>query len=134
MATSPVPGNMAKLSMSNILRLSRDLGLQILGPRGTLHGYTAAQNAALAGLPSGELGAIVTEMALFAPGPTDLRRHRRDPAQHHRRAGPGPAQGTQPRQGDPLPGPPPQLIGPVDRDQQLPGVRVTIDFVVLCTL
>ncbi len=63
-------GNLAKLAMSNILRLTRDLGPQILGPRGMLHGYTAAQNAALADLPSAELGAVVTEMTLFAPAPT----------------------------------------------------------------
>ena len=66
----PGAGNLAKLAMSNILRLSRDLGPQILGPRGMLHGYTAAQNDALADLPSGELGAVVTEMTLFAPAPT----------------------------------------------------------------
>jgi alkylation response protein AidB-like acyl-CoA dehydrogenase len=66
----PGAGNLAKLAMSNILRLSRDLGPQILGPRGMLHGYTAAQRDAIANLPSGELGAVVTEMTLFAPGPT----------------------------------------------------------------
>ena len=55
--------------MSAILRLSRDLGLRLLGPRGTLHDYRG-DNAALAGLPSGALGAMVTELALFSPGPS----------------------------------------------------------------
>src|SRR3954449_4045557 len=32
-------GNLAKLSMSRILRLSRELGLQVLGGYGTLHAY-----------------------------------------------------------------------------------------------
>ncbi|GIU83402.1 MAG: acyl-CoA dehydrogenase [Acidimicrobiales bacterium] len=47
--------NIAKLLMSQITRLSRDLGLRILGPAGTLHGKDAP------------LGGIVTEMALFSP-------------------------------------------------------------------
>ncbi|HLI53933.1 MAG TPA: acyl-CoA dehydrogenase family protein [Acidimicrobiales bacterium] len=65
----PGVGNIAKLSMSIILRLSRDLGLRILGPRGTLHGYDTASAAALGGLPGGGFAAAVTEMALFAQGP-----------------------------------------------------------------
>ena len=65
----PGAGNLAKLSMSAILRLSRDLGLQLLGPRGTLHDY-GGDGAGLAGLRSGTLGAMVTELALFAQGPS----------------------------------------------------------------
>jgi alkylation response protein AidB-like acyl-CoA dehydrogenase len=68
-ADVPGAGNLAKLSMSIILRQSRDLGLQMLGARGTLHGYTADDTQALAGLASGTLGAMVTDMALFAQGP-----------------------------------------------------------------
>jgi alkylation response protein AidB-like acyl-CoA dehydrogenase len=66
-----VPGmaNLAKLSMSIIVRLSRDLGLRLLGPRGTLHGFDPAGREALADLPGGPLGGLVTEMALFAQGP-----------------------------------------------------------------
>ena len=45
----------AKLSMSRITRLSRDLGLAILGPGGTLSGSDAP------------LEGMITEMALFAP-------------------------------------------------------------------
>jgi alkylation response protein AidB-like acyl-CoA dehydrogenase len=67
----PGLGNLAKLSMSNILRLSRDLGLGMLGARGTLHAYGAAGWASLAGLPGGDdLATMVTEMALFAQGPS----------------------------------------------------------------
>jgi alkylation response protein AidB-like acyl-CoA dehydrogenase len=65
----PGMGNIAKLSMSIILRLSRDLGLRLLGPRGMLHGYDTESNDALQDLPSGGLGGMVTEMALFAQAP-----------------------------------------------------------------
>jgi alkylation response protein AidB-like acyl-CoA dehydrogenase len=65
----PGMGNIAKLSMSIILRLSRDLGMQLLGPRGMLHGYDTASADALNDLPSGPLGGMVTEMVLFAQGP-----------------------------------------------------------------
>jgi alkylation response protein AidB-like acyl-CoA dehydrogenase len=65
----PGMGNIAKLSMSIILRLSRDLGMRLLGPRGMLHAYDSESNDALAGLPTGALGGMVTEMVLFAQGP-----------------------------------------------------------------
>ena len=65
----PGMGNIAKLSMSIILRLSRDLGMRLLGPRGMLHGYDVAGNEGLADLPTGMLGSMVTEMVLFAQGP-----------------------------------------------------------------
>jgi alkylation response protein AidB-like acyl-CoA dehydrogenase len=65
----PGAGNIAKLSMSIILRLSRDLGLRLLGPRGTLHGYDAASSETLTGLTGGPLASMVTEMALFAQAP-----------------------------------------------------------------
>ncbi len=65
----PGVGNIAKLSMSNILRLSRDFGLQMLGPRGMLHGYDSTGAATLADLPGGSRASGVTEMALFAQGP-----------------------------------------------------------------
>ena len=65
----PGIGNIAKLSMSIILRLSRDLGLRMLGPRGTLHAYNSAESGELSSLPGGPLGVMVTEMALFAQGP-----------------------------------------------------------------
>jgi alkylation response protein AidB-like acyl-CoA dehydrogenase len=65
----PGAGNIGKLAMSEIVRRSRDLGLAILGPHGTLHAYDAEARATLddaTGLP--ELSHI-TEMALFAQGP-----------------------------------------------------------------
>jgi alkylation response protein AidB-like acyl-CoA dehydrogenase len=66
----PGLGNMAKLSMSRILRLSRDLGLGMLGARGSLHAYGGDGAVGLAGLPAGDLATMVTEMALFAQGPS----------------------------------------------------------------
>jgi alkylation response protein AidB-like acyl-CoA dehydrogenase len=66
----PGIGNIAKLSMSRILRLSRDLGLQILGPLGTLHAYTAEDRKTLDETTGNPFAGIVTEMALFSPGPS----------------------------------------------------------------
>jgi alkylation response protein AidB-like acyl-CoA dehydrogenase len=68
-ADLPGVGNMAKLSMSIILRLSRDLGLRVLGPRGTLHGYDGDAAKALSDLAGGPLAGMITDMALFAQGP-----------------------------------------------------------------
>jgi alkylation response protein AidB-like acyl-CoA dehydrogenase len=65
----PGVGNIAKLSMSIILRLSRDTGLRVLGPRGMLHSYDGAGNKELSELAAGPLATMVTEMALFAQGP-----------------------------------------------------------------
>jgi len=65
----PGLGNIAKLTMSQILRLSRDLGLRILGPYGTLHGYTGDERKALDEITGKPLAAMVTDMALFAQGP-----------------------------------------------------------------
>ena len=48
-------GNTAKLLMSRITRLSRDLGLEILGPHGMLVG------------PDTPGGGVAQELALFAP-------------------------------------------------------------------
>ena len=66
-----IPGmaNIGKLSMSNIVRLQRDLGLRILGPLGTLHGYTDAQRDALAAITGDANLAGVTEAALYAQAP-----------------------------------------------------------------
>ena len=66
----PGIGNIAKLSMSRILRLSRDLGLRILGPLGTLHAYNPAERKALDEATGNPFAAMVTEMALFSPGPS----------------------------------------------------------------
>jgi alkylation response protein AidB-like acyl-CoA dehydrogenase len=70
-AGKDIPGlpNISKLLMSNTVRLSRDLGLEIAGGYGMLHAYEPEDRKALddaTGLPflSG-----ITEMALFAQGP-----------------------------------------------------------------
>ena len=47
--------NTAKLTMSRMTRLSRDLGLEILGAKGMLHGSDAP------------MGGMLQEMAIFAP-------------------------------------------------------------------
>jgi alkylation response protein AidB-like acyl-CoA dehydrogenase len=65
----PGLGNIAKLSMSNILRLQRDLGLRILGAYGTLHAYHDKDRDTLNKATKNPFAAFVTEMALFAQGP-----------------------------------------------------------------
>jgi alkylation response protein AidB-like acyl-CoA dehydrogenase len=66
----PGQGNIAKLSMSRILKLSRDLGMRIIGPYGTLHGYTNEQREALSAATGQPFLAGITEMTLFAQGPS----------------------------------------------------------------
>ena len=66
-----IPGmpNIAKLSMSQIVRLTRDLGLRILGPAGTLHAYESDEKAALKHATGDPFAGGITEMALFAQAP-----------------------------------------------------------------
>ena len=66
-----VPGaaNIAKLSMSNIVRMSRDIGLAILGPEGMLHGYTNEQIVSNNEATGNPFGAMVTGTALYAQAP-----------------------------------------------------------------
>ena len=94
-----IPGmpNISKLSMSHIMRLSRDLGLRIAGASGMLHAYDAEGREAIVRATGEPSPAVITELALSGPGALDLRRHRPDPAQHHRRTGARAAQGAQPR-------------------------------------
>ena len=66
----PGMGNMGKLAMSQILRLSRDVGLRIVGPYGTLHSYTDEGRAALADATLQPYLPVVTEAALGAQGPS----------------------------------------------------------------
>ncbi|HET9731288.1 MAG TPA: acyl-CoA dehydrogenase family protein [Acidimicrobiales bacterium] len=66
----PGMGNIAKLSMSEILRVSRDVGLRILGPLGTLHAYEDKQREALNAATKNPFTAMVTELALFCQGPS----------------------------------------------------------------
>lgn len=66
-----VPGmpNVAKLTMSEVVRLVRDLGLQILGPYGTLHGYSEEERRELSELVDLPELTAITEAALFAQAP-----------------------------------------------------------------
>ncbi|HEX5365059.1 MAG TPA: acyl-CoA dehydrogenase family protein [Acidimicrobiales bacterium] len=71
-AGGDIPGlpNIAKLLMSSSVRLSRDVGLEIMGGYGTLHAYDPESRKALdeaTGMP-GLAG--ITEMALFAQAPS----------------------------------------------------------------
>ena len=86
-------GNTAKLLMSRITRLSRDLGLEILGPHGMLMG------------PDTPGGGVCARARAVRAGRVDLRRQRRGAEEHHRRARPRAAQGAgrRPRQDDALP-------------------------------
>ena len=70
-AGNDIPGmaNIAKLAMSDIVRLQRDLGLQIYGPYGTLHGYTDDQRKALDEATGNPFLAMVTGTALYAQAP-----------------------------------------------------------------
>jgi alkylation response protein AidB-like acyl-CoA dehydrogenase len=63
-----IPGvaNFSKLLMADIIRLNRDLGMQILGARGTLHSYDGADNEMLAKLPGGAGALAVTAQCLGA--------------------------------------------------------------------
>jgi alkylation response protein AidB-like acyl-CoA dehydrogenase len=55
---SPALPNLAKLMMSHMTRLSRDLGLRIIGPAGTVMG------------PDTPGGGVIQELALFSPAPS----------------------------------------------------------------
>ena len=61
--------NIAKLSMSEIMRQSRDLGLRIAGAGGMLHAYNAKERVTLDKATGQPALAYVTEMALFAQAP-----------------------------------------------------------------
>jgi alkylation response protein AidB-like acyl-CoA dehydrogenase len=55
--------------MSQIVRLSRDIGLRIVGPAGMLHAYEPDQQAVLDQATGNPFLAMVTGMALFAQAP-----------------------------------------------------------------
>lgn len=65
----PGLGNISKLSMSDTMRLQRDVGLRIIGAAGTLHAYNADDQAALDAATGQPFNGIVTELALFAQAP-----------------------------------------------------------------
>jgi alkylation response protein AidB-like acyl-CoA dehydrogenase len=66
-----IPGlpNIAKLSMSEIMRQSRDIGLRIVGPYGTLHAYDGEQRKVLDEATGNPFLGMVTELSLFAQAP-----------------------------------------------------------------
>jgi alkylation response protein AidB-like acyl-CoA dehydrogenase len=65
----PGMGNIAKLSMSDIVRTQRDLGLQIVGPYGTLHAYDDESKKLLDAATGNPFLAAVTTTALYAQAP-----------------------------------------------------------------
>lgn len=67
-AGGDIPGlpNFSKLLTAQILRHNRDLGLQLLGPRGMLHGYDGEQRATLDDAPGGSVAHAITAQALSA--------------------------------------------------------------------
>jgi len=62
-------GNISKLSMSDMVRLQRDLGLRIAGPQGMLHAYDGKSRKVLDEATGNPFLGFVTEMALFAQAP-----------------------------------------------------------------
>jgi len=66
-----VPGmaNLSKLAMGDTMRLTRDLGLRIVGASGMLHAYTDDQRPAIDAATGNPFLAAVTGMALWAQGP-----------------------------------------------------------------
>ncbi len=65
----PGMANIAKLSMSNIVRLQRDLGLAIVGAQGMLHAYTPDAQKVLNDATGNPFLAAVTGTALYAQAP-----------------------------------------------------------------
>ena len=58
--------NFSKLAMATIVRLQRDLGLQILGARGMLHAYDDDGRAVVAAQAGGAAATLATGQALSA--------------------------------------------------------------------
>jgi alkylation response protein AidB-like acyl-CoA dehydrogenase len=67
-----IPGmpNIAKLAMSQIINLSRDVGLRIIGAGGMLHAYDTDGRKALDDATGNPFYAMVTETALLSPAPS----------------------------------------------------------------
>ena len=61
--------NIAKLSMSEIMRRSRDLGMRVAGMESTLHAYDSKQRMSNDSAGVNPAMAYITELALFAQGP-----------------------------------------------------------------
>lgn len=65
----PGMGNISKLSMSMIMRLTRDLGLTIVGNQGMLHGYETSEQKELSDLIGNPFLPAVTTTSLYAQAP-----------------------------------------------------------------
>jgi alkylation response protein AidB-like acyl-CoA dehydrogenase len=65
----PGMANIAKLSMSDVVRLQRDLGLQIVGAYGTLHAYDEPHKKVLDEATGNPFLTGVTTTALYAQAP-----------------------------------------------------------------
>jgi alkylation response protein AidB-like acyl-CoA dehydrogenase len=67
-----IPGmpNIAKLAMSQIINLSREVGLRIIGAAGMLHAYDDEGRRTLAETTGNPFYAMVTETALLSPAPS----------------------------------------------------------------
>jgi len=63
----PGLGNIAKLSMSRILRLARDTGFSLLGPAGTIYAYSSEDRDLVEDL--NPLASQIVGIGLFAQGP-----------------------------------------------------------------
>ena len=114
----PGLGNIAKLSMSEILRLAarpRPRASSAPTARCTPTRPTDARRSTRP--PATRSAPVVTEIGAVRAGAADLRRHRPDPAQHHRRAGARPPQGARHRQGQALPGAPQERLGALGTDR-----------------
>jgi alkylation response protein AidB-like acyl-CoA dehydrogenase len=66
-----VPGmaNISKLSMSQMVRLQRDLGLRIVGAQGMLHAYKDEDQKAITDATGNPFLGAVTNSALYAQAP-----------------------------------------------------------------
>ncbi len=71
-AGGDIPGmaNISKLSMSAVMRLTRDLGLRIVGAQGMLHAYDAEDQATLNEATGNPFLPGVTGTALYAQAPS----------------------------------------------------------------
>jgi alkylation response protein AidB-like acyl-CoA dehydrogenase len=70
-AGQDIPGmpNLSKLAMSEMVRLTRDVGLRIVGASGMLHAYESKDQAVLDQATGNPFLAMVTSLALFAQAP-----------------------------------------------------------------
>jgi len=70
-AGQDIPGmaNLSKLQMSEMVRLTRDVGLRIVGAAGMLHAYESEQQPVLDQATGNPFLAMVTSLALFAQAP-----------------------------------------------------------------